>query len=416
MNTFASRIALILSSLLFCTHAQALTIPASDDTTAFNGRLTTAAHRAKTLTVDATHTAFVGFDLTGIPQDATIRFARLRLFLPAIRAKGNGLTVHKVTSPWSEATASDWPSYAEAPVASISTNAMGVMRFVSVDVTSVVQEWVQSGSLNAGLAIAAASMQPVKLTASVTIPSKEGPEVGLPAQLEVELQGPQGESNSSGGTSGATGPAGPKGDKGATGPAGPVGPAGPKGDTGATGPQGVAGLSGGVESARASIGALLYSDATRSIPVTATDVDNGPIGVGYIKLAAPFTKLFTNGVTINTAGDTMTITKAGLYYINLHVQLKSGANLDSLGNVSSYNPVYVCADIIRSGTRLQGVEAHSLYSAEENMFSSSFMVTLTVGDSVYATAGYWNTFNGNSKSAGTVRDLGFEVMLVHATP
>lgn len=88
---------------IFSISAQGLTIPASEDTTAFLSRLTAAANTSPTLIVDVSHKAFLYFNLDEIPQDAVLRWAKLRLFFPIVRTRGSGIGVHVVTSSWDEA-------------------------------------------------------------------------------------------------------------------------------------------------------------------------------------------------------------------------------------------------------------------------------------------------------------------------
>jgi hypothetical protein len=132
----------------FVSGAYGLTIPASEDTVGYQSKLTAAANAAPNLMVDATHTAFLYFNLNEVPQDAVLRWAKLRLFLPSVRVKGAGLGVHVVTSQWDEAAASNQPTVATGTVASIGPEKLGTRRFVTVDVTSTVQSWISGGTMN----------------------------------------------------------------------------------------------------------------------------------------------------------------------------------------------------------------------------------------------------------------------------
>ncbi len=160
--------------------ANALTIPASDDT--FGGAQTTG-NAASTLTVDDTNKSYLYFDLDGIPTKSVVRWAKLRLFLPEVTRKGGGLSVYKVTGGWDETTLAV-PQIDPIAVADVDATQLVSKRFVAVDVTRVVQEWISGGSENQGFAIGATGGG---VTASVKLTSKEGASNGLPAELDIEF-------------------------------------------------------------------------------------------------------------------------------------------------------------------------------------------------------------------------------------
>lgn len=165
-----------------------LTVPATEDTTGTQTRITTAASNASMLTVDASRRAYLYFNLDNVPQNAVVRFAHLRLYIPSLRQRGAGATVHKVLGQWNEAIASAEPTSESNPVAGFEPGQLGSRRFVTVDVTAVVREWISGSAENEGLVIKAKSPVDSKgQTASFTVSSKEGPFTGLPAHLEIEL-------------------------------------------------------------------------------------------------------------------------------------------------------------------------------------------------------------------------------------
>jgi formylglycine-generating enzyme required for sulfatase activity len=167
----------------------ALTIPASEDSyIAPRNTLSYSTNNANSLVVDATRKSYLYFDLSDIPADAVVRWAKLRLFLPTVRTTGAGLSVHLVTGTWNESTRlADVPSIVTGSLGMIAPSKMASRRFVTVDVTSTVQQWINGGTLNEGFAI-----QPIvkagSPTASVMLTSKEGPVFGLPAELDIEFQ------------------------------------------------------------------------------------------------------------------------------------------------------------------------------------------------------------------------------------
>lgn len=209
-----------------------LTIPASEDTTSFQKQITTAANTGSLLTVDATHTGFVYFNLDDIPKGTTIRLARLRVYLPSMTAKGKGLSVHLVTGPWNEVADGAEPKYDATPIVKMDADKLGSRRFVTVNVTGAVQNWINLKAVNEGFALVSIPMGVTsQAPANVAIAAKEGINFGLPAQLEIELAdeikvGPEG-------PAGVQGPRGLQGVAGPQGPRGLQGIQGPKGDSAA---------------------------------------------------------------------------------------------------------------------------------------------------------------------------------------
>jgi hypothetical protein len=187
------------------------------------------------------------FDLSLLPPNAAVHQAVLRFFVNKVSQAGT-LRVQVVTGgawteqalTWNTAPATD----AVSPItASIFATDEG--SYVAVDVTPVVQAWVNGTQANLGLALQGASPRP-----SIGLDSKENTATGHPMELEVVLEGgPPGPAGPRGprglqGLQGATGPQGPPGPQGATGPQGPQGPQGEPGATGPQGPQGDQGLPG----------------------------------------------------------------------------------------------------------------------------------------------------------------------------
>jgi formylglycine-generating enzyme required for sulfatase activity len=180
---------LCLSALFIRATSYALTIPASEDSyTASGSKLNNLTNNANSLIVDATRKSYLYFDLSDIPADAVIRWAKLRLFLPTVRTAGAGLSVHLVTGTWNESSRiADVPSISAGSLGAIAPDKMASRRFVTVDVTNTVQQWINGGTLNEGFAIQPI-IKPGSPTASVMLTSKEGPVFGLPAELDIEFQ------------------------------------------------------------------------------------------------------------------------------------------------------------------------------------------------------------------------------------
>lgn len=150
-------------------------------------KLTAGANAAPNLQVDAARTAFLYFNLDEVPQGAVLRWAKLRLFLPSVRVRGSGLGVHVVTGRWDEALpSSSLPQFSLSPVGIIPPEKLGTRRFVTVDVTSTVQAWINGGTLNEGFAIKAVSGG--SATSSLYLTSKDGASLGLPAELDLDFK------------------------------------------------------------------------------------------------------------------------------------------------------------------------------------------------------------------------------------
>ena len=173
------------------------------------------------LYVNSASTTLLQFDLSSLPAGTSasqISKATLVVYVNRINTSGV-VTVQPVTSSWSESsvTYATIPSLGSA-AASFTPTVAG--QFVSIDVTALVQGWINAPSGNYGLSLSTTS-------GDVLFDSKENDETGHAAHIDITVtsQGPQG-------------PAGPQGPIGSTGAAGPQGPAGPAGATGAAGPAG----------------------------------------------------------------------------------------------------------------------------------------------------------------------------------
>jgi sulfatase modifying factor 1 len=172
----------------------ALTMPASEDTTGYQNKITASASASSVLLVDSTRVAFVYFNLDDIPEGAVVRVARLRMYTSSVRNRGQGLGVHRVIGQWNEAIPGVQPAFEAAPFVQIAATELGSRRFVSVDVTAQVQAWVNSTSANEGFAVTSLGVSSPKTAtaspiATVNIASKEGPSLGLPPVLDIEFEG-----------------------------------------------------------------------------------------------------------------------------------------------------------------------------------------------------------------------------------
>ncbi len=184
---FMKRFSLLLFSVGFLfaggVFSHALTIPASEDTTG-GTQITPDSNVAPLLSVNANSKAYLYFSLNGIPTTAVVRWAKLRLFLPTVEKKGMGLSVYRVSGFWDESRGSASPVLEDGAVATISGEELGSKRFVTADVTGVVQQWISGGSENEGFAI---GVTEGSVPASVKLTSKEGAGMGLPAELDIDF-------------------------------------------------------------------------------------------------------------------------------------------------------------------------------------------------------------------------------------
>ena len=165
-----------------------LTIPASEDSSSVSSKLTTAGNNSGVLAVDAVRKAYVYFDLSEIPTTAVVRWAKLRLFLPQVRVKGSGVNVHTVSGEWNEALQSAAPVISVSRVGTIGADKLASKRFVTVDVTSTVQSWINLKTPNEGFAFVSIPNATPTLVTAINFASKEGIMGGLPAELDIEFK------------------------------------------------------------------------------------------------------------------------------------------------------------------------------------------------------------------------------------
>ena len=178
--------------------------------------------------------------------------ATLTIFVNRVYTAG-AIDIAEVDSSWSESliTNGTMPSISGVNINPTAVAVGTTDGFITVDVTSAVQDWLNNSPANYGLVVKADSGSP--LTA-LAIDSKESTATSHPAVLNIVLVGPAGPAGPSGtagaagptGATGATGATGPSGPSGASGVQGPVGPSGASGVQGPVGPSGASGVQGPV--------------------------------------------------------------------------------------------------------------------------------------------------------------------------
>ena len=253
---------------------------------------------AANIVVSPTTEGLIQFDLSSIPASAVVTRATLVLYVSKVTAAGT-VSILPVTSSWSEGSvtfASGNPSVGSS-VSSFSANQSAV--FVSTDLTSLVQSWINNSGTNFGIALATSG-------ASINIDSKENTGTSHAAFLSIDVlssgatgptgpagptgaQGPAG-ATGPGGATGPAGPTGPTGPAGLAGPAGPTGPTGPAGATGPAGPQGPTGVAGpqGPTGATGPAGPTGPQGATGPTGIAGAGGPAGPTGPrGSVGVAGP---------------------------------------------------------------------------------------------------------------------------------
>jgi collagen triple helix repeat protein len=205
------------------------------------------------LVVGSGTTAYVRFNLGGIPAGSSISKASLRLYVDVV-AKSGSFDVYQVNSSWSESTLtynSPPPVLGTSVTGNqpIAVSATSGNQFLLIDITALAQGWLNGSIANNGVALGLTSS-----SGSFAFDSKESLLTGNGPELEFVMgggagsQGPPGATGPVGqqGISGLTGPTGATGPQGIQGAQGPAGPAGVTGGQGPMGPPGIAGAQGPV--------------------------------------------------------------------------------------------------------------------------------------------------------------------------
>ena len=183
---------------------------------------------------------FIQFNLADIPAGASVQKATLQLYVNLVIDPGT-FDVYQVNSEWNQSTL----TYANAP--SLGESATGnhpvaipaaADQFILIDVTPLVQDWVNGTVPNNGLALAMTTS-----SGGVLFDSKETTTTSHMPELQIVLSGQAGPQGPAG-QPGLTGPAGTTGPQGPAGPQGPMGQPGLNGAPGTIGPQGPAGPQG----------------------------------------------------------------------------------------------------------------------------------------------------------------------------
>ena len=171
-----------LSLVAITSAAQA---PPSADTYVTSAMPTANFGSSPILAVQQGTTSYVKLDLGALPANASVVKATLRLYVDAVAAPGS-FHVFQVNSSWSEPGA----TYNSAPPLGASVTgdhpvgvtATSVNQFVLVDITPLVQGWLNGSIPNNGLALASTGSG-----GSFSFDSKESTGTGHHPELDVVL-------------------------------------------------------------------------------------------------------------------------------------------------------------------------------------------------------------------------------------
>jgi trimeric autotransporter adhesin len=191
--------------------------PPSADTFTLNTTPKTNYGQSPLLAVTSGASTFIQFNLSELPPNATVSKATLRLYVDAVTGAGT-FDVYEVNTPWTEGglnfTNAPAPGLSATGSKPVSISSASGNQFVLVDITTLVQDWVNGTVANNGIALKLTSS-----TGGVSFDSKESPLTSHEPELEITLA-----------TAGPAGPQGPQGPTGATGQTGPAGPQGLSGN------------------------------------------------------------------------------------------------------------------------------------------------------------------------------------------
>jgi len=174
-----------------------------------------------TLAVQNGVTSYIQFNLAGMPSGATVSRATLILYVDAVTAGGT-FDVYQVNGAWTEGglTYNNRPALGSSATGNKPTTLTTANVFLVIDITSLVQSWLNGLNTNYGVAMVLSGT-----SGSFSFDSKESTTYSHLPQLIVYFNGP----------AGPPGPQGPQGPGGLSGPPGPQGVQGPSGPAGTNG-------------------------------------------------------------------------------------------------------------------------------------------------------------------------------------
>lgn len=273
--------------------------------------------------------AFLRFDLSVLPPGVPVSKVTLRLWVSSVNDEGP-VDIHTVLSPWDEATLSASTAPLLGPLlGSVDFSAADQNHFITADITTLVQGWLDGSIEEFGIALVPTSVDPVR----ITLDSKEATGTSHAPELEVTPVGPEG----------PAGPPGPVGVQGDAGPAGAVGPVGPQGPAGNLALAGQSCPEGQFVTGFDSLGDLICGPAPAPIATIADDFEGG--------LAATWRTVSFGSNTENVAWS--------IVVDGTQVLEATGGNTAGGGNSVAYRSDFEGADFAVSSE----VKIHEIFNA-----------------------------------------------------
>jgi hypothetical protein len=190
VRTVARYLAVAAGVLLWAASADALDARLTNDTWADAANPDVRLGRTSTLAVGNGADAFVRFDFSTLPAGTvggSVTKATLLLWVSAVASVGE-IDLHPVIDPWNEETLT-WnarPTIGSTPAVTVAVTAALRERFLVVDVTGLVREWLDGSTMNRGIALVAGVATP---DVSAQFDSKESTGTSHEPRLLVALAG-----------------------------------------------------------------------------------------------------------------------------------------------------------------------------------------------------------------------------------
>lgn len=183
LKTLVLSCAVLVVSLVGTRAASAttVTLQASADTYISSTNPSSNFGSSSTLLVGGGNEALIQFDLSSLPATPTLTNAMLEVWVSQVNTSG-AIDYHSVTSSWTESgvTFNTQPTTGALIAAIVPVTVTGF--YISIDVTSLAQQWQSTPSTNFGVEITAALAQPAT---SIGLASRENSTVNEPPILVI---------------------------------------------------------------------------------------------------------------------------------------------------------------------------------------------------------------------------------------
>ena len=177
---------LLCCGLFFIQNSFSLTIPVEADSfSGSNLTITNSYGKSGVLYTNAKSDSFIRFDVSNfkdVINSSNVGNVRLLIQINKVFKSGS-ISIHEITSDWTEYPASKVtsPSIDVEALADIQVGLNDSHRFIEVDLTGLVRKWLETNNSDFGIALKSDG------EASATIPSKEGAKFGTAAYLEIDI-------------------------------------------------------------------------------------------------------------------------------------------------------------------------------------------------------------------------------------